>query len=99
MTMSKRPVRYHVLHATYYDYGSPVSLSQQQLHLAPRVLAWQQVEEQRIVIEPEVQCDESVNRATRIAIHAHVSSFISCLVARSPTAISTGTDPRRRLLM
>jgi transglutaminase-like putative cysteine protease len=45
-------VRYHVLHETRYDYGSPVSLSQQQLHLSPRVLAWQQVEEQCIAIEP-----------------------------------------------
>ena len=31
------PVRYHVLHETRYDYGSAVSLSQQQLHLSPRV--------------------------------------------------------------
>jgi len=46
------PVRYHVLHETRYDYGSPVSLSQQQLHLSPRILAWQQIEEQRIEIEP-----------------------------------------------
>jgi len=45
-------VRYHVLHETRYDYGSPVSLSQQQLHLSPRVLAWQQVEEQCIAIDP-----------------------------------------------
>lgn len=45
-------VRYHVLHETRYDYGSLVSLSQQQLHLSPRVLAWQQVEEQCIAIEP-----------------------------------------------
>jgi transglutaminase-like putative cysteine protease len=45
-------VRYHVLHETRYDYGSPVSLSQQQLHLSPRVLAWQQVEEQCIDIDP-----------------------------------------------
>jgi len=45
-------VRYHVLHETRYDYGSPVSLSQQQLHLSPRVLAWQRVEEQCIDIDP-----------------------------------------------
>ena len=46
------PVRYHVLHETRYDYGSAVSLSQQQLHLSPRIQAWQQIEEQRIEIEP-----------------------------------------------
>jgi transglutaminase-like putative cysteine protease len=45
-------IRYHVLHETTYDYGSPVSLSQQQLHLSPRILSWQRVEEQRIDIEP-----------------------------------------------
>ena len=41
-----------VLHETRYDYGGPVSLSQQQLHLSPRILAWQQVEEQRIDLDP-----------------------------------------------
>lgn len=46
------PVRYHVLHETRYDYGSPVSLSQQQLHLSPRILAWQQIDEQRIDVQP-----------------------------------------------
>ena len=51
-TVSKQPVRYHVLHETRYDYGSPVSLSQQQLHLSPRFLPWQSVHEQRIAIEP-----------------------------------------------
>lgn len=45
-------VRYHVLHETRYDYGSAVSLSQQQLHLSPRFLPWQEVFEQRIDIEP-----------------------------------------------
>lgn len=50
--MERAPVRYHVLHETIYDYGSPVSLSQQQLHLSPRVLAWQRIEEERVDIEP-----------------------------------------------
>ena len=45
-------VRYRVLHETRYDYGSNVSLSQQQLHLSTRILDWQQVEEQRIDIVP-----------------------------------------------
>ncbi|NJD25722.1 MAG: transglutaminase family protein [Betaproteobacteria bacterium] len=50
--MERTPVRYHVLHETTYDYGSPVSLSQQQLHLSPRILAWQQIEEERVDIVP-----------------------------------------------
>lgn len=44
---------YHVLHETHYDYGSPVSLSQQQLHLSPRVIAWQHCLEHRVDIEPK----------------------------------------------
>jgi transglutaminase-like putative cysteine protease len=46
------PVRYRVLHETRYDYGSPVSLAQQQLHLSPRILDWQHIEEQCIDIVP-----------------------------------------------
>jgi transglutaminase-like putative cysteine protease len=47
-----RAVRYRVLHETRYDYGSPVSLAQQQLHLSPRILDEQRIEEQRIDIKP-----------------------------------------------
>ena len=45
-------VRYRVVHETLYDYGTPVSLSQQQLHLCPRALEWQRSESQHIDIEP-----------------------------------------------
>ena len=50
--MENTPVRYHVLHQTSYDYGGNVSLSQQQLHLAPRILAWQRIVEQNIAVTP-----------------------------------------------
>jgi len=68
-------VRYHVVHETRYDYGSPVSLSQQQLHLSPRVLAWQQVEEQCIDIDPAPTwrrdgLDAFGNPVTWVAFHA-----------------------------
>jgi transglutaminase-like putative cysteine protease len=75
-------VRYHVLHETRYDYGSPVSLSQQQLHLAPRVLPWQRVEAQRIAIDPEPGwrrdgLDAFGNPVCWLAFHApHDSLFI-----------------------
>ena len=81
--MEKIPVRYHVLHETFYDYGSPVSLSQQQLHLSPRILAWQQIEEQRIEIVPQPSWrrdgqDAFGNPVTWIAFHApHDSLRIS----------------------
>ena len=45
--------RYQILHETDYRYESPVVLSQQLLHLTPRVLAWQKLEEHRIKVEPE----------------------------------------------
>ena len=77
------PVRYHVLHETRYDYGSPVSLSQQQLHLSPRILAWQQVEEQRIDLDPaptwrrDAQ-DAFGNPVSWVAFHApHEMLFVS----------------------
>ncbi|WP_150427708.1 transglutaminase family protein [Dechloromonas sp. CZR5] len=68
-------VRYHVLHETRYDYGSPVALSQQQLHLSPRILAWQQVEEQCVDIEPTPSwrrdgLDAFGNPVTWVAFHA-----------------------------
>ncbi|WP_371322919.1 transglutaminase family protein [Dechloromonas sp. ZY10] len=50
--MTAATVRYHVLHETRYAYASPVSLSRQQLHLSPRVLAWQQIELQCVEILP-----------------------------------------------
>ena len=73
--MAGSPVRYHVLHETRYEYGSAISLSQQQLHLSPRVLDWQQVEEQRIDIDPPPTWrrdgqDAFGNPVTWIAFHA-----------------------------
>ena len=52
--MSLAPVRYHVVHETSYQYESPVSLSQQQLHLSPRDdLAYQRIETQQIEVMPK----------------------------------------------
>jgi transglutaminase-like putative cysteine protease len=45
-------VRYDVLHETQYSYESPVVLSQQLLHLTPRVLDGQRLEAHRIDVEP-----------------------------------------------
>lgn len=81
--MEKTPVRYHVLHETFYDYGGNVSLSQQQLHLSPRILAWQQIVEQRVDVVPAPTWrrdgqDAFGNPVTWIAFHApHDSLKIS----------------------
>ena len=85
------PVRYRVLHETRYDYGSAVSLSQQQLHLSPRILDWQQVEEQRIDIEPVPTWrrdgrDAFGNPVTWMAFHApHEMLFIRSVMVVAVT--------------
>ena len=45
-------MKYSVLHETVYNYESPVVLSQQLLHLTPRVLDFQRLERHRIDIQP-----------------------------------------------
>ena len=77
----KSAVRYHVLHETRYDYGSPVSLSQQQLHLSPRILAWQRVEEQCVDIAPTPSwrrdgLDAFGNPVSWVAFHAPHDSLL-----------------------
>lgn len=45
-------MRLRVVHETQYRYSSPVVLSQQLLHLTPRVLPWQSCDAHRITVEP-----------------------------------------------
>jgi transglutaminase-like putative cysteine protease len=42
----------HVIHETHYAYETPVVVSQQLLHLTPRVLDWQTLETHHIRIDP-----------------------------------------------
>ncbi len=44
--------RYRVLHETRYTYSSPVTLSQQFLHMTPRAFAYQSTEAHQIRVEP-----------------------------------------------
>ncbi|MCA0176215.1 MAG: transglutaminase family protein [Proteobacteria bacterium] len=44
--------RYRVEHDTQYDYGAPIALSQQMLHLTPRAVGWQTVHADTLAIEP-----------------------------------------------
>ena len=58
--MSMDPVaRYHVIHETSYHYESPVAISRQLLHLAPRDCPWQTCLGHSITIEPAPGLDES----------------------------------------
>ena len=45
-------MRLNVVHETQYTYESPVVLSQQLLHLTPRILDWQVLESHRVDIDP-----------------------------------------------
>jgi transglutaminase-like putative cysteine protease len=45
-------MRLNIVHETHYTYSSPVALSQQLMHLAPRALPWQLCEGYRIRIDP-----------------------------------------------
>ncbi|MEO8013233.1 MAG: transglutaminase family protein [Polaromonas sp.] len=44
--------RYHVVHETQVTYGSPVTLSQQYLHMTPRSFAYQQIESHALWVTP-----------------------------------------------
>lgn len=46
------PRRYRIVHETDYRYDSPVALSQQLLHLTPRILSWQHCLESQLEVEP-----------------------------------------------
>ena len=46
-------MNYSVIHETVYTYEIPVVLSQQLLHLTPRVLDFQALREHRVAIQPE----------------------------------------------
>lgn len=66
-------MRLHVVHETHYRYSSPVLLSQQLLHLAPRNLPWQQCLSHAIQVQPEPgefaeREDFFGNRAARLLI-------------------------------
>ncbi len=81
--MKSESIRYHVLHETLYDYGSSVSLSHQQLHLSPRVVEWQCVEEQQVTVEPAPSWrrdaeDAFGNPATWLAFHSPHESLKIC---------------------
>jgi transglutaminase-like putative cysteine protease len=84
-TIVTQPARYFVIHETRYDYESPVSLSRQLLHLAPRDVAydcpWQTSDGHRLHIEPSPtlqfeRVDAFGNPVTQIAIEAPHSSLV-----------------------
>lgn len=88
--------RYHVLHETEYTYQTPVTLSQQYLHLSPLNFRYQQVQSQHIAIVPAPEdsvtgVDYFGNSTRHIGITVPhrdlvVVSEFSVALARRPTA-------------
>jgi transglutaminase-like putative cysteine protease len=83
--MTQSAARYHLIHETRYNYESPVSLSRQLLHLAPRDVAsgceWQTCETHLLAISPEptlqfARIDPFGNPVTQIALEAPHNSLL-----------------------
>ena len=82
-------MNYQVMHETTYSYESPVVLSQQLLHLTPRVLDFQSLSSHRIEVEPapaesSPRDDYFGNPVTQILLAAPHAS----LVVRAESTVS-----------
>jgi transglutaminase-like putative cysteine protease len=93
-------MKYDVLHETLYSYESPVVLSQQLLHLTPRVLDFQKLARHRIAIEPAPaesrgRDDYFGNPVTQILLaapHSRLSVSAESQVEVAPRAAPDGGD-------
>jgi transglutaminase-like putative cysteine protease len=94
-------MRYQVIHETTYSYEAPVSLSQQLLHLTPRVLDFQTLEQHRVAIEPEPaetmgRSDYFGNPVTQIVLakpHTELSVRAESQVVVAARAAPAGDAP------
>jgi transglutaminase-like putative cysteine protease len=85
-------MNYQITHETIYSYESPVVLSQQLLHLTPRVLDFQRLGEHRIEVKPtpaetSPRDDYFGNPVTQILLsapHASLSVRAESVVAVAP---------------
>lgn len=99
--MSQNGARHYRLeHSTAYRYSDPVMLSHQQLHLAPRLLDYQQIEEHEIIIRPAPTQQREIvdafgNPVTEIAIETSHTRL--AVVARTTVAVSErrAVDPEK----
>src|SRR5216684_22448 len=82
-------MRYQVIHETSYKYETPVVLSQQLLHLTPRVLPWQQREQHQIGIHPEP--------AEMSSREDYFGNLVTQILLAAPHAALTVRDLTRRI--
>ena len=82
---------YRVQHYTAYRYTEPVMLSHQQLHLTPRVLDFQSIQQHEVIIKPAPTqqrklTDPFGNPVTEIAIEAAHTTLD--IIARTTVAVA-----------
>jgi len=88
-------MRLHVVHETHYRYSSPVVLSQQLLHLTPRVLPWQAVHAHRIEVEPAAgEFDEHEDYYGNRTVHLLLAAPHEELVVRAESEVEVA--PREK---
>jgi transglutaminase-like putative cysteine protease len=88
-------MRLRVVHETHYQYSSPVVLSQQLLHLTPRVLPWQAVDSHRIAVEPVAgESDEREDYYGNRTVHMLLAAPHEELVVRAESEVEVG--PREK---
>jgi transglutaminase-like putative cysteine protease len=93
--MSQNGARhYRIQHHTAYHYSEPVMLSHQQLHLTPRILAYQPIQAHKVVIKPvptqqRKLIDVFGNPVVEIAIEAAHSSLD--IIAQSTVSVMQRT--------
>jgi len=94
-------MRYQVIHETTYSYEAPVVLSQQLLHLTPRVLDFQTLERHQVAIAPEPaetagRSDYFGNPVTQIVLatpHSELSVRAESLVTVAARTAPAGDAP------
>lgn len=88
-------MRLHIVHETQYRYSSPVVLSQQLLHLTPRVLPWQACDQHAIGVEPAAgEMAEREDYYGNRTVHLLLALPHEALVVRAESEVSV--KPRAR---
>jgi transglutaminase-like putative cysteine protease len=88
--MNQNAAHYRVEHNTAYRYAEPVLLSHQQLHLTPRILEYQTIQQHEVVVKPAPTQERKIidafgNPVTEIAIEAAHSTLD--IIARTSIAV------------
>jgi transglutaminase-like putative cysteine protease len=82
-------MRLHIFHETHYRYSSPVVLSQQLLHLTPRVLPWQECVRHRISVEPAAgEMTEREDYYGNRSVHLLIAVPHDALLVRAESEVS-----------